>query len=62
MILRDGMEDYEYLALLDRGDDGALAARLARMVAPSSLRWPHDVAVTALARGIAAKRLAASAP
>lgn len=57
VLLRDGLEDYEYLAMLDRGGEGELAARLARAVAPSSLSWPHDPAVAAGARGKAAQRI-----
>jgi hypothetical protein len=62
VLLRDGMEDYEYLALLDRAGESALAGKLARKVAPSSLTWPHNVDVLAQARVKAAERLAAAAP
>ncbi len=60
VLLRDGMEDYEYLAMLDRGGDGALAEHLAVEVAPSSLQWSHDASVLAQARETAAERLAAA--
>ena len=60
VLLRDGMEDYEYLALLDRRGDGKLAARLARVVASGSLQWSHDVSVLARTRETAAERLAAA--
>ncbi len=60
MLLRDGMEDYEYLAMLDRRGDSDLAARLAETVAPSSLQWPHGVDFPAQARAEAAERLAAA--
>ena len=56
----NGMEDYEYLALLDRRGDGKLAARLARVVASGSLQWSHDVSVLARTRETAAERLAAA--
>lgn len=60
MILRDGMEDFEYLAMLERGGDGALARELARTVAPWSLQWSHDPSVLSKARAAAAERLAAA--
>lgn len=60
LLLRDGLEDYEYLAMLDRGGEGRLAARLARAAAPSSLSWPHDPSVAAGAREQAAARIAAA--
>lgn len=41
-ILRDGLEDYEYLALLSQRGREAQAEILAMRAAMSSLRWQHD--------------------
>ena len=60
VLLRDGMEDYEYLALLERDGDGKLAGQLARAVAPSSLTWSHDASVLLRMRAAAAERIAAA--
>jgi hypothetical protein len=51
-LIREGLEDYEYLALLSRSDAGgaALADSWARRIAPHTHRWERDPATLLAAR------------
>jgi len=55
--LRDGVEDYDYLALLAQLGDPGLAAQLAATLAPAWDNWSHDPAALASARAQAATRI-----
>jgi hypothetical protein len=57
--IRDGVEDYDYLALLAQLGDSALAASLAQTLAPAWDNWAHDPAALAAARAQAAARIVA---
>lgn len=55
--IRDGEEDYEYLALLASLGDSALAATLSRTLAPAWNSWNHDPAALLAAREQAAEAI-----
>ena len=55
--LRDGMEDYDYLAILAQLGDPGLAKHLAQTLAPAWDNWSHDPAALASARVLAATRI-----
>lgn len=60
-LIREGLEDYEYLVLAERAGAGALARSEARTVAPGTFDWSHDpeavyAARAALAREIVRRR------
>ncbi len=55
--IRDGFEDYEYLATLARLGDGAFANQLAATLAPAWDNWNHDPNALALVREQAALRI-----
>jgi hypothetical protein len=59
-LLREGLEDYEYLAMLDGAGLSAKADALARSIAPSSLAWKRGMGAYAVAREKAARMLEAT--
>jgi uncharacterized protein (TIGR03382 family) len=56
--IRDGVEDYEYLSMLAKLGDEALARKLANDVAPAAYRISDDPTVISEARRIAGRRIA----
>jgi uncharacterized protein (TIGR03382 family) len=56
--IRDGVEDYEYLAMLVKLGDPALAQKLARDVVPAAHRISDDPDVILEARRTAGRRIA----
>ncbi|MBZ0168992.1 hypothetical protein MELA_00863 [Candidatus Methylomirabilis lanthanidiphila] len=57
--IRDGVEDYDYLALLANLGDPILAKSLAKALAPAFDSWNHDPAAVVAAREQAAARIVA---
>lgn len=57
--LRDGVEDYDYLALLADLGDPTLATSLAKTLAPAFDSWNHEPAAVLVAREQAAARIVA---
>jgi hypothetical protein len=48
--LRDGIEDYEYLAMLERAGRRAEAEKIVRSLTESFFKWEKDAAAYARAR------------
>jgi uncharacterized protein (TIGR03382 family) len=60
--IRDGVEDYEYLAMLVKLGDAELAGKLARDVVPAAYRISDDPNVILEARRTAGRRIAELSP
>jgi MYXO-CTERM domain-containing protein len=60
--IRDGVEDYEYLAMLVKLGDPELARKLARDVAPAAYRISDDPNIILEARRTAGRRIAELSP
>jgi hypothetical protein len=58
--LRDGIEDYDYLALAERLGRGAEAARIVRPLAESWFKWETNPAAYDQARAQLAKLILAA--
>jgi hypothetical protein len=56
-IIRDGIEDYQYLAMLGEKNGSEAARRLAKTAANTALDWKHDVGSIQAARAEAAARI-----
>ncbi len=61
-LLRDGFEDFEYLALLSRRAGETEARRLSRSAANTALEWMHETREIGRVRDIAAARIEAPSP
>jgi len=48
--LRDGIEDYEYLAILERAGLRAAAEKIVRPLTETFFKWEKDAAAYAVAR------------
>jgi hypothetical protein len=60
--LRDGIEDYEYLAILQRLGKSAQADEIVRSVAESFFEWNHDATACQAARAKLANLIVATRP
>jgi hypothetical protein len=58
-LLRDGMEDYEYLSLYERLSDRSRATDMAANVARKSLGWEHDISSIVEVRNLIATAIEA---
>ncbi len=56
-LVREGLEDYEYLVLAERAGAGALARSEARAVAPGTFDWSHDPKSVYAARAALAREI-----
>lgn len=61
-LIREGLEDYEYLALLARAGEGELARELARRIAPGVRGWESRPEVLYEVRERIARELAGRSP